>query len=221
MPLPLAIFEFNSARFEQLVVNLLAVCGAFMAGWVLTGLVVWAVDKWVFGYKFRLGFYKAMKYVGGTAAAVLALFILFGHGSGWTLFGGGGDGDQNGTSDVQGDGGQGTSPTRPTDDQTPPEVRAPILTPEAGGRFERIRVTVLAGADVQEGRFYQVEEDRMPKTIGELESDLKARKQAARKPIGVVPIYPAGSGADTNGASLLFGLARREGFPIIPLDTPK
>lgn len=216
-----AFLDLNIERFSQLVVNILAVGGAFLAGYFFSGVVAWVLDRWLLRGSSPQGLHKAIKNISGVALAILAALVLFGHGQGWTILGGGSDGDTNGTGEQSG-GGPGTTPvTAPTTPVTPPTTKSIELPRDSGTKFDRVVVTVLAGEAVKDLRFYLIDDSPNPRTLRELEGELRSRRQAAGKPVGVVPIYPANSGRDTPGGLRLYGLAENEGFPIIPADSPK
>lgn len=154
----------------QLVVNLLAVGGAFLLGRWLVGLGVWLLVP-----KAPPGVRKAAQLLGGVGLAVLAAIILFGHGQGWTLFGGGGTGAGKGNGPTE-QAGQGTTPVT----ATVPTPATPATPPTARADGEAVRVTVLGGTDVQGERFYKLDADP-PRTFAELTAVLDGRRQIGKK----------------------------------------
>jgi hypothetical protein len=110
---------------------------------------------------------------------LLVALIVFGDG-GNGLFGrGGGTGD--GKSTQTQDDGKGKAPEVPVEpkkDNQPPkkdDVKPPV-TPMAGD----IRVAILGGDEVKDGRFYQFDDDPMPKTFEEFKDVINARRKSAK-----------------------------------------
>lgn len=165
------MFDFNPARFAQLIVNLLAVAGGFLLGYVLTGLVVW----WLGRGKAPDGLKRACRMLSGVAMAVLVFLIVFGHGLGWTLFGGGQPGTDNGS-------GQGPQPisTEPV-----PQDRPPVKPQDGPPPGDRVRVTLLGGADVRERKFYLLGDDPTPRGLDEVKTAVKQKAGEAKAGLAV------------------------------------
>jgi hypothetical protein len=164
-------FALTPDVVAQAVVNVLAVGGAFLLGQVLVG-----VGMWCFAPNSPPGLKRGCRLLGGAGLAVLVAIIVFGHGQGWTLFGGGGTGDSkgNGPTEQKGEGtGTTTAPTAPATPSAPTPATAP--EPATG---PKVRVTVLGGADVKDERFYQLDADPAAKTFAELTAALAAKKAA-------------------------------------------
>lgn len=161
------MIDFNPARFAQLVVNLLAVGGGFLLGYLLAGGVVW----WLGRGKAPDGLKRTARLLGGVAVAVLVFLIVFGHGLGWTLFGGGLAGTDNGSGKGPADR---TEPVSTAPDRPPVQPAKPL--PPAG---ERVRVTLLGGPDVKDQRFYLVDDDPAPRTLDEVRTAALRRKEEA------------------------------------------
>ncbi len=162
--MPFALTPDVAAQF---VVNLLAVGGAFLIGRWLVGLGVWLLFP-----KAPPGAKKAAQLLGGVGLAVLAAVILFGHGQGWTLFGGGGTGAS-----------KGNGPTEQTGDGTGPvPTTVPTSPTPATARIdgEAVRVTVLGGTDVRDERFYKLAADPA-RSFAELTTALDARRAIGKK----------------------------------------
>src|SRR5262245_19455275 len=82
-----AMLEFRPAQFGQLIVNSLAILGGFLIGYLLTALLANRVSR----SRPPTPLNRGSRLLGGVVLAVLVGIIVFGHGVGWTLFGGGTD----------------------------------------------------------------------------------------------------------------------------------
>jgi len=168
----------GAARFGQFLVNCLAVGGGFLAGWFLAALAGLAFDRFVIHRTSPQGLHKASRNTGGLLLAVLVAIIVFGHGHGWTLFGGGGTGTENGGQTATS--GANADETKSIDGSTPISIKA---TPPVD---ERIRVVVLGGDEVKAERFYVVDEAVEPKTFAEATVAILAKRDASPgKRVGV------------------------------------
>jgi len=166
--------DFNAARFAQLFVNSLAVLGGFLAGYLLAALLAHSLDRVAFRRKSPPFLHRVCRLLGGVALAVLVAFIVFGHGQGWTLLGGGLDG--TGDSEKTGT----TQPISMDLPQVrPSSATAPLKAVEPTG--ERIRVTILGGSDVKTERFYVIGEDP-PRSLVEAKDVLRRRTDEAPMP---------------------------------------
>ncbi|MFO0936238.1 MAG: hypothetical protein U0798_06960 [Gemmataceae bacterium] len=170
----------GAGRMGQLVVNCLAVGGGYLIGWFLVALLTGGFDRFVIRRKSPAKLHSASRNTGGLALAVLVAIIVFGHGQGWTLFGGGGPGSDNGTSSVKTvvDTGENKKETKPDS--------VPISIKELPPIDERIRVLILGGDEVKAERFYIVEDAAGPKTFAEAMASIIAKRDAAAgKRVGV------------------------------------
>lgn len=156
-------------HFAQTLVNGLAVLGGFLAGYVMAGLIAKLLDRVLVLRKSPLWLHRIIRILGGVAVAMLVAMIVFGHGKGWNLFGGGADGTAEAT------GTQPVSTTAVQKTEPPPE---PKTQGEAG---DRIRVTILGGTDVKAERFYLLDDDLSPMTLAELKSAVLKRKESSSK----------------------------------------
>lgn len=182
-----AFLDLNAGRFAQLVVNVLAVGGGFLAGFLGTGFVAWLLDRWLTGGKSPQGLKRACKTIGGVIVAVLIALMLFGHGSGWNLLGGGGPGDDNGASAPKGDGGDGKGGTPPAPAPAPPPPDVPPVPPPRTytAPEDRVKVTLLGGEDVKEMRFYVLDDDPAPRALADVKAAVAAKRDAAMRPVGL------------------------------------
>ena len=169
----------NPERLVQLVVNCLAVGGAFLLGQALTAAVAWLIDRQLTGGKSPHGAKRAARIIGGCILAVLTALILFGHGEGWTVLGGGTPGDANGSPTTPATGQAESAPTTAPKPITPPATRPSV--PVA----DRVRITLLGGDDVKNERFYLFDADPAAKTFDEVKAALAAKKEATAGALGV------------------------------------
>ena len=180
----LGIVGFNPERFAQLIVNILAIGGGFLIGQFLAGFAFWMVNRWLAAGKIPNGFREATKKIGGVVLAVLVAFIVFGHGDGWTLFGGGGTGSQNEAEGEQSGGTPATAPNTPvTAPDPPPTPPDPVRIPDSA---DLVQITVLGGDDVRDARFYLIDEDKAPRTFAEVRAALLDRKAATDSGLGLL-----------------------------------
>src|SRR5581483_10015840 len=112
------------------------------------------------GGKSPQGVHRVARILGGLVVAILVALMLFGRGGPGT-----GEGAGGGPTNEKGEGhGTGTQQTRPTNtDTTPPPPQTDSTPPE-----QRVRVTLLGGEDVKDEKFYQIGDDRTPRTLKEV-----------------------------------------------------
>jgi amino acid transporter len=155
----------------QFVNNCLLVAGAFLVGYILGGVIGWALGKWAFKQKSPETLKQLGRPVGGIILAIIVALIVFtGMGK---RFGPGGDGA--GTPSDTGNKDARTDPSSPSDPRvTPPKVDpTPVEV--------TIRVTVLAGAAVRsEGKYYLIDDDSTARTLPELKETISARKAKSK-----------------------------------------
>ncbi len=165
-------------RLAVLVIKLLAVGGGFLFGYLIGLLVARALNRWAFASKAPEALKKLCALVSGVLFAVLVAIVVFGEGGGG-LFGSG-----KGTGD-------GTDPPSATDKDKgttePPEVKEPpkkppekLKPPDPKPTPGDLRVTVLAGAEVRDGRFYLFDGDAQPKTLAEFKDAILARQKEGK-----------------------------------------
>lgn len=173
----------GTARIGQLIVNCLAVGGGYLVGWFAVAAMM------------RIAIIKAgppsvrklAKNLGGVAVAVLVAMIVFGHGLGWTLMGGGAPGSENGGEVASPVSTVVTTKSNETNDANVPTALKP--TPAID---ERIRITMLGGDDVREGRFYLVNDETRAKTLDETKAAITAIRDAQPgRRVGVEVRFPA------------------------------
>jgi amino acid transporter len=147
----------------QFVHNCLLVAGAFLVGYILGGVIGWALGKYALKQKSPETLKQIGRPAGGVILAIIVALIVF-TGMGKRM-GPGGDGA--GTPDSAGKK-DSTSPVDPN--VVPPKVdQSPVdLT---------VRVTVLAGAAVRsESKYYMIDDDPTHLSLPELKEAIRARK---------------------------------------------
>jgi hypothetical protein len=172
-----AFIGFDTDRVVRFGLNLLAVGGGFLVGHVLTGVVAWALDRWITGGKTPQGVYRVARMIGGVALALLVALLLFGQGGYGDGTGPGGGPDPN---DKGPGGGTVTQPTDTRDVQPPPVLPKDTTPPE-----QRVRVTLLGGSDVKDEKFYLIDDDRTPRAFADVTAAVNAKKAETKKPVGV------------------------------------
>jgi hypothetical protein len=201
MPILLvAVLGFNPERASQLLVNCLAVGGGFLVGYWLTAFIAYLIDRWLTKNRAPHGLHRVARILGGLALAVLVALVVFGHGAGWTLFGGGGSGNGNseGTTTGTNESGAKTQPTSPAKVEPVPPPPTEAVPPE-----QRVRVTLLGGEDVKGERFYLIGDDRTPHTLAEVEAAVRAKKDATDKPVGLEILFSPSNTLPRNHPAVL------------------
>jgi hypothetical protein len=173
-----AIIGFDTDRVVRFALNLLAVGGGFLVGHVVTGVITWALDRWITGGKTPQGVHRVARSIGGIALALLVALMLFGQG-GY----GDGTGPGGGSSATDKGPGNGTQ-TQPTDSK---DVQPPLPIPQKDSTppEQRIRVTLLGGSDVKNEKFYLIDDDRTPRAFADVAAAVNAKKAETKKPVGV------------------------------------
>ena len=199
-----AVLGFNPDHVAHLAMNALAVGGGFLAGYAVTAVGTYFLDRRLTGGKSPEGMHKALRMLGGIAGAILVALLVF-------RDGGGGPGDGPGTTAATGAGsGPGTTAvTTPAPDPT-----TAVKPPEPPRTEEVVRVTVLSGADVVGEKFYVVEGDAAKRTLDEVKRELAARKAVTLKSLAVEVVLPARTDPQGSGAQSLIGAARDAGYRV-------
>src|SRR5947199_150686 len=150
------VFGFLSDAREALVEfanNCLLIAGGFLVGYLLGGVVGWALGKYVFRQKEPEALRRIGRPVGGVLLALIVAVIVF-TGKGKSQ-GDGGEG--KGTQNPDPDAGKAQPKVDPNQKIDPKEIKPPKvdLTPAD----VRIQVTILGGTDVVDERFYVIGDD--------------------------------------------------------------
>lgn len=166
-----ALTSGASNKLAEYVIKALAVGGGFLVGYFAGGCVAWALDRWVFAGKAPAQLKRVCALLAGIALAIVVALIVFGSGGGG-LFGAGGSGDAKG---VAGDdkGKEKQVPVAPKEEpKAPPKVEPkPDVKPTPGD----VRVAILGGADVSDGKFYVLDTDPTPRTLDGLKKVIADR----------------------------------------------
>ena len=205
-PLLLAAFE----RAGELVVGVLAIAGGFLVGSWLTYAAIKLLGKFVFKKKLEGTPTRLARFLGGMVVAIIVFYFVFGKGGfGW--------GTGGGTADTQGKGEQKAPDVSEKKDVKEP-VKKDEKAPPTEGQLpeEHVRITVLGGADVKEGKFYLVDDDPHPRTLEEVRALVKGRAGKGPKALRGLWIYIYSNSADrgTLVVSDLERLARELGLSV-------
>lgn len=166
-------------KLATLAIKCLAVGGGFLFGYVLGLLVAWALNRWAFASKAPDALKRLCGIVSGVAVAILVAIVVFGEGGGGLFGGGKGQGD--GTNPpAESDKGKPEPAPEPKDVPPPKKPPEKAKPPEAKPTADDLRVTVLAGAEVQDGRFYLFDGDARPKTLDEFKGAVLARQKEGK-----------------------------------------
>jgi hypothetical protein len=165
-----AFLDDAKQSIMQFVNNCLLVAGAFLVGYILGGLIGWALGKWALKQKSPDTLKQIGRPLGGILLAlIVALLVFTGMGKRVGL---GGDG--RGTPDESGD-----KESRAKIDPTDPRVNMPKVDqslPEV-----TVRVMILAGTAVRtEGKYYLFDDDKAAKSLPELKEAVNERKAKAK-----------------------------------------
>lgn len=172
---------FSAEGIAAFAVKCLAVAGAFVVGYALIGLIVFALDRWLAGGKTNKGFKRVLRMLGGLAAALLAAYVLFYSSGGKGLFGGGSDAN-TGTG----------APAAPASTTEQPATPTPPKTPEVplSPTDRVVRITVLGGSDVKDQRFYLIDDNANPLTFDEAKPAILARKPTDMRKLRLEIVFP-------------------------------
>jgi hypothetical protein len=186
---------FGAEQFAAFGIKCLAVGGAFLAGYVLGGIVVFALNKWLFAEKAPDILKKSIKVLAGIALAILVAMIVFGDGSGGGLFGGGANGSGKGTPDADShskDKGDKTPPVTQPTPKEPPKVVVPNKGADLKPDDPRVRVTFLGGDVVQGDRYYLINDDPLEKakSFEDLKRVVEAQKKGETRQMYLVVQFP-------------------------------
>jgi len=164
--LPLFAFLDDAKQsIVQFVNNCLLVAGAFLVGYILGGLIGWALGKWALKQERPDTLKRVGRPTGGIILAIIvALLVFTGMGKRWGPGGeGAGTTDDSGAKDSRRDSASDPRVSPPKLDHDPIEAT--------------VRVTVLAGAAVRsEGKYYLLDDDPAARTLAELKEAITARK---------------------------------------------
>ncbi|VTT99472.1 unnamed protein product [Gemmataceae bacterium] len=177
------LLEGAENALTELVHSLLLIAGGLLVGYVAGGVLAWAVGRYAFKQKDTYNFKAVGKPVGGAIVAVIvAALVLTGKGK---PIGDGGDGKGTANTDPNSKSGP---PVTPPDGKADPKAPPKIDIKPAD---VTLRVTVLGGEDVVNERFYQLDDDRTPKTFGDLKAAITERRKGEKGKVVVAILFPA------------------------------
>lgn len=168
-----------SNKLAEYVIKGLAVGGGFLVGYFLGGAVAWALDRWVFAHKAPPVLKRACALLSGVVLAIIVALIVFGSG-GSGLFGGGGTGDKKGIGEDKDKPQQTTTPPRDQQKTEPPKIEPQVEPKPTPGD---VRVAILSGSDVSDGKFYTLDTVSTPLTLDELKKAIAERPKDKPAPV--------------------------------------
>ena len=168
------IFAFLSDAKEamtELVTGLLMIAGGFLVGYILGGIIAWAVGRYILKHKDTQVLKRLGRPIGGVLLALIVALIVF-----------------TGKGKPHGEGGDGKG----VPDQNPGTTTQPKVDPKADPKTPvtkfpdpkpadlTIWVTILEGAaSPSQGKFYRLEGDDAAKSLEEVKAALLDRKAKA------------------------------------------
>ncbi len=180
------LFGFLSGAqesFNELLHNTLLVAGGFLVGYVLGGILAWVIGRYALKQKDTSNLKAVGKPVCGAVVAIIIAMIVF-TGRGKPL-GDGGDG--KGTTNNDSNGKANPSNTNP-DPKLDPKLAPPKIDIKPAD--VTLRVTILGGEDVQNERFYLLDDDRTAKTFAELKTAITERRKNEKGKVVVAVLFP-------------------------------
>lgn len=180
-PLPTFAIGIGAEAATAMIIKGLAVGGGFLVGYFLGRVVAWALDRWLFAQKAPDQLKKAVALLAGVALAVLVALFVFGEG-GNGLFGSGGQNGENKGTPTDDNKQAQPEPQKevPKEKEEPKPKEVPKPTPGD------VRVAILSGTDVQNSRFYLMDNDPMPKTFPELKQAIETRRKSAASELTII-----------------------------------
>jgi hypothetical protein len=204
------LFADMVAHLGRLVVNVFAVAGGFLVGYMLTGLLVKLLCHLVAKKQAPKRVQQVLRALGGLALAILVALFVFGKGDGWGL-GGSGVGTGEAKSDDKG-----KNSTPPVETVSP--VKEPPTKDTPSKPEESLRVVLLGGNRVKDGRIFQVEGENTARTLAELKEAIGRRSKQADpgKPLKTVEllIYPQSVPPETPEVGQLREWAAAQGLGV-------
>jgi hypothetical protein len=170
-------------RLAVLAIKFLAVGGGFLFGYVIGLIVARALNRWVFASKAPEALKKLCALISGVLFAVLVAIVVFGEGGGG-LFGSGKGTGEGDAPPVAKD--KDKNKTEPPESKEPPKKPPEKKPPEPKPTPGDLRVSILSGTDVKDGRFYQIEGDAAPKSFDEFRDAILARRKEAKAELTIV-----------------------------------
>ena len=204
-----AIAGIDAERVTSVIVNGLAVAGAFLAGYILFGVLAWFLDRWLTGGKAPEQLKRASKVVGGLIVAIIVALILFNGGGN----GAGGDKAGGGPTPQKAEGDQsGSGPPPITPPVVAPPEKDPLIPPNANAKIVVVGVTIVMGSDekITGGKYYRLDGKADLFTLDDLFVEIRKEHAPPEKVVQIVPKYLANGGEDTIPAIQLVKRGRLE-----------
>jgi len=178
LPPVFAFLDDAKDAVAEFVNNCLLVAGAFLVGYILGGVIGWAVGKFALRQKSPDALKKVGRPVGGVILALIVALMVF-----------------TGKGKPRGEGGEGKGNVSPdaTNKNAQPEPKVEPRTPPVTApdhKANETLITVLGGDDVKEGRFYLIGDDRTPKTLEELQKVITERMAKGKVELRIVLLPP-------------------------------
>jgi hypothetical protein len=174
-------------RLAAFTVKCLAVGGGFLVGYFIGTAAAWALDRWVLAHKSPPQLKKIVSILAGLALSIVVALIVFGEG-GNGLFGGGGS-QGAGTGAASSESTTTTPPIAPTiapKIEEQPKKDAPPRPLPALPTAGDIRIRILSGDEVHDGKFYLIDGEDAAKTLEELSSTTAARRAASKTELTLI-----------------------------------
>jgi hypothetical protein len=204
-----------SEKIAEYAIKGLAVAGAFLVGYFLGGLAVWAIDKWLLANKSPPIAKKICKLLVAVVVSLIVALIVFGE-SGNGLFGrGGGEGNDKHNSDSSPQ--KSNKPEATSDGQTPSSSSLP-KPPELKPADTIIQVTIYGGIKVVDEKYYQIDDDQSLKTIKELQDSIIDRKSKLKGKVAIAIRLPSDKNimsADPRVMDSITDWASKQGIDVI------
>src|SRR5262245_55112391 len=172
------------SNMGRILIGLFAVAGAFVVGYLLTGIVMWLLyRRFSKAKRCHPLLMRVYRLVGGVLLSLIVAVLFLGEG-GLGLWGGGTDDGPHGTGEK---GSLVTDDKKAVDDKNkevaPPEKKKGDVPAES-----RVRITML-GDEAREERFYLFESDSEPRTFKELQELIRRRMKASAPALEEVSIH--------------------------------
>ena len=198
------LFADAIRNFAQIIVNVLAIAGAFLVGMILTHGFLSLSCHLLFRKQPPQGVKKVTRLLGGVLLAIGVAFLVFGDGTGWGI----GTGNTTGQGDSTKPGPKQelsvasqfpiSTMQEPKEDPKPPEEVKPKVEPKELPMDETERIVILGGYDVLQ-RYYRIEGKGETLNLSQLTQFLKARKTDPTKPLKGITILVFKDSATTEG----------------------
>ncbi len=176
-----------SEKLAGYVIKCLAVGGGFLVGYFAGSVLAWALDRWVFAHKAPVQLKKLCSMLCGLVLAIVVALIVFGDGGGGLFGGGGAPGDGKGTPATENKDKQQPAPSVPP--QEDPKLVLPKIEPKPPDPKPTpgdVRVAILSGSDVRDGKFYVLDNETTAKTFNELKKAITDRRTSTKTELTLV-----------------------------------